>query len=685
MKKVFNKSVYKDALRRTRLFRILAVIAAFFTAGFDMDQSHMVNDSSEASIVFAILGAFVFLLFLDRRIYSHHSSKKAEFFQTLPVSRREWFVTGFLAELTNLCIYLLAEETANILENRLAERLIGGLFGTESISPIMFGAHFRRLLLLVTIGIVFLTLLAIIRETSYSKPSFAALFVMVYGGYQLMLYFLPEMVEVLSGGVVSVYGSFLYRISLLHRMVRPAMYGGLEPLVAAYDWFAILWNLAVAGVLFFAGLKFAERVKYEYVGAEYRNKTLFHVLLVGLSVIALFPVPYAIFVSERKILYIVLTPVMLFLVGYLLCRLFRETMNTAVIRWMGIALAIVIAYGGVAFAYARLGRILPAQNKIVAVCVDWGMEQYEAELFIDERAINIWYEQAGKCLEDGLISDLPEQNPVSVTFYTKTGRKQYYLTYCNTSELRKEAFFCAYGREPELQTEFSSIEEYERFVSLIPESFRQEVPVYYLNAFGGMTKAEKGIPAGHYEKLEHRTLAATSTIRSNNDFPRDRNDITFSFPTDSEAMAYYYEEIVRPGLQKLQEVREKVPGTTVRVYIRPLCIPSSLSERSALSYGWKKGNEFAGFSIDARTRAELPQSAVDILTDILFHENGMPDLKKELVMLDVYVMDFNGDLSVNQMRVYAGAYKRIVPMEQIKPVLDAMEQVRMERLNAGGE
>ena len=150
-------------------------------------------------------------------------------------------------------------------------------------------------------------------------------------------------------------------------------------------------------------------------------------------------------------------------------------------------------------------------------------------------------------------------------------------------------------------------------------------------------------------------------------------------------MAYYYEEIVRPGLQKLQEVREKVPGTTVRVYIRPLCIPSSLSERSALSYGWKKGNEFAGFSIDARTRAELPQSAVDILTDILFHENGMPDLKKELVMLDVYVMDFNGDLSVNQMRVYAGAYKRIVPMEQIKPVLDAMEQVRMERLNAGGE
>ena len=92
MKLPISKRVYRDAMRRTRIIRIVALALAVFLSLITVsDLNGAAVTTAHVTMALTILGVPVFMLFCELVIYCFHRRRKWDMFRILPASKTEWF------------------------------------------------------------------------------------------------------------------------------------------------------------------------------------------------------------------------------------------------------------------------------------------------------------------------------------------------------------------------------------------------------------------------------------------------------------------------------------------------------------------------------------------------------------------------------------------------------------------
>ena len=546
MKLPISKRVYRDAMRRTRIIRIVALALAVFLSLITVsDLNGGAVTTAHVTMALTILGVPVFMLFCDLVIYCFHRKRKWDLFQTLPAKKTEWFWSGLLAEITNLFIYAAVSEIA-VATFALTRKELRGLIRSA------FLPHIQKVLLCMTIGIVFLAVFSVIREITHTPVSFFVLLGGTIGGFFAAFALLPQVVRALSGNIVSVQGSFVFRIRLFYRVLE-TMEAEAECLSIAYDRGAILLNLLIAAGMLWMGHRLAKQSETEYIGAEYRNKRLFYVLMAELNLLPLLLIVYVFFIGGEQSPNVLLVPVLMGLVIYFLCHLFRRKPDRKAVFCVVFAIAFTGLLTGAAYLYGIYGRILPKREKIVAIQI----LGFNEGMIYQDAGIDKVYER--------LLADI--ENPPKyrnqneefrIRIYTAGGRKEYYISNARAegsdeayirADYDGKAVFCGYGHKASLVTPFASLKEYNAFISLLPENERAEIPVYYVNALGGMSKSSRTIPTA---SGDFNSGAVFVDVQALNGLD-GTGYVACAFNVSEEAAAYYSEKVYKPQHREMIE------------------------------------------------------------------------------------------------------------------------------------
>jgi len=569
MKLPFSKRVYFDSLRRTRAVFVLSLLAGVFASlAIAHDTLELGAVSTGGVQVYPqLLLMMLFLLFEETVIHSWHRKRKWDMFRTLPASRAEWFWSTFLAEMTTLVFYILVcEVTVVIAGKREKEQTY---FGTKTI----FFEHLQRAILLFVIGTVFLSVVIVIREMTHSVTTYVILLVGGIGGYWLIWKLIPEVVRSFSGNFVSVEGSFAFRMRLLYRSLYSGEWNDENAILrVAYDWVALLVNLAFAALFLFLARRISERSRAEYIRAEYRNRFLLRFLTVYLNLIPLLLCAFTLVIGNEYTANIVLIPVLMALIMFFLCRLFHEKPGLELLYGVGVSVLIAGVITGATLLYARLGRALPERADIIAIRLE--QSTHDGMVYSPDKLDKL-YRELEKRRDDGKAVDSESLYDIKLNVYTKTGCRQYYIDRGQNvlnadgedgyeADSRRNAFFCGYGKKARIYTEFSTWEEYEEFAALLPEEERIVLPVYYVNALGGLSESKQTVIVGRVDIIYKDTIEIA--MQQENYFASG-DPFECRFTASSTAVEYYNEKICRPQRQKFLENVKKNPEELYRVVL----------------------------------------------------------------------------------------------------------------------
>lgn len=586
MKKWFNKRVYRESLRQTGILRfvfpalMLLVSVGLCVGGDEADEDLYalgIYEFPEAYIAGVCL-MIILLLIGDLMIQRRHRSKKCEGFHTLPASKKEWFDATFLAQMTNLLVYTVFTEVITILVKTVFLRMRGGIGLIDGFPQQLDPeVHLRRAVLMIVIGFVFSATLAVIRELTHSGKTFLLLFVAVYVQFWGFFLTLPALVSGLSANRIDTFSMFIYqRLRLLFSLFLFLDDYGDPTMRVACDWIAVSLNILIGIGLFLLARRLSGKSRAEYVEADYRNKCLFYVFLVLLNTVPFWVIGYEAAIRKFSVITVVTTPLYMILTTYLLFRLFRMKLQVKTFGWMIIPVSAVALVFGALYWYVSAHLKLPAREDVVGIA---GGYNWKGDLCTWENGreeMTDLYEWLQQYLSTPHWEQ--ESKDAFLTVYTKTGSTSYtynWRSYENYQAAKTKAAYAGdedsaekrheemlnrstdevvpsimlrYKKEPAILTEFASEEEYEHFLTLLPENMKREAPVYYINALGGLSKSKETFTVSH-KALVHRTweeylndtdthCASIGLFLVNGGY-----DDATEYPVGSEAERYYHEKV----------------------------------------------------------------------------------------------------------------------------------------------
>lgn len=661
MKLTINKSVYRDSLRRTRMVRIVSLLAGIVIAMSSTDYPHgdAYVSTGLAPMGTAAVGMLVFLFAGEIAIHYYRRRRKWDFFRTLPASRAEWYWSSLLAEITNMAIYITVTELTVIPASFRAEkRLEGNLMpGKLRVYP---PEHIHRWILLFVIGLVFLAVLSVIRELAHTAASYLVLLLGFIGGYWMILSLIPRAVRSYSGNFVSVYASLFYRMRLLHRIVlaTDAYNAPTKNLETAYDTIAILVNLLLAVLLLLLGRRLTKRSETEYIGAEYRNKSLFYILGVLINLFPLLLISYTAILGNEYTGNLLMVPVLIVLIAYFLLRLFREKLSKRFLGCIGLSVLLAGGITAVTLLYARLGRTIPEREDVIAMRCEHSFYGMVSDEEILDRLYAVLENE-----HDHPVTERHEYREMKITLYTKYGCREFFIDRDITevtNDIRRDVpggVFCSYGKKPLISTQFDSFEEYETFAALLPDWCRKEVPVYYVNALGGLSKSGKTINIGVIDL--YRARIQTPLMMQNSFSPQ--NAVYCSFPPDTEAAAYYHEKVCLPQKRAKEKTVRENPTQKITVVLRK-------EEDTYNSERYKERWYYTVLSFTATIEngtfrqksgsgtVTFPEEYLKTMYDVIFGPEETITAGMETVMVTVMIRDEE-------------AYSFFVPAERLKEIL----------------
>lgn len=566
MKLPINKRVYRDALRRTRIIRIISLLVGIIMTvnAVDFPGGDAIVSTGIVMMATQATGMLAFLLLGEMIIHGYRRKRKWDFFRTLPASKAEWYWTSLLAEMTNMVLYILVTEAAVVIASfRMERRSMDNLMpGKLRFYP---SEHIHRVILLFVIGLVFLAVLSVIRELAHTPASYFVLLLGIVGGYWVILALVPGVVRSFSGNFVSVYMSLFYRMRLFHRLMSTESVSSVtDVLVTAYDTLAILVNLFLAVLLLLFGRRLSDRSRVEFIGAEYRNKPMFYVLTILLNLFPLLLITYIVVLGGEYKTNILLVPVLIGLIVYFLLRLFREKLSKKFLCCVGLSVILAGIISAATLLYARFGRTLPAREEVIAMRCDYYFPGMVSDKEIMDKLYSFLENE-----HDNPVTERDEYHEMKISLYTKSGCHQFYINrditeateFLPKRRIVPTGIFCSFGKKPKISSEFETYEEYEEFAALLPDWCKKELPVYYVNALGGLSKSGQTVTVGIIDYYRARFNVYMSM---ENSF-EPHNSIECAFPPDTEAEVYYHEKVCRPQRKALAEAIRENPKAFLTV------------------------------------------------------------------------------------------------------------------------
>ncbi len=674
MQKAISKRVFLDGLRRTRIVRLVTIPVAVLFGYIGMTEN-FINSAAipqQTPMYMSAIGMLIMLLIGEMTMTGWRRRRRYEFFQTIPASRKEWFWSVFLAETVNLFVYAFLAELSVMILFRKRMSLVLYVYEAQNSEGYSGGPFFadslHRLALLMIIGIVFVSVISVVRELTHSNLAFLMLLFGTAAGYWISFALVPSAIRSFSGNLVSPRRSLVFRLRIFYRLfglLRP------ESLSVAYDYVALLVNLLFAAGILYLGSRLSKKSAAEYIGAEYRNKRLFRILLVVLNLLPLLMVVYSYVIGGESSPNVILVPALLLLIIYFLCRLFREKFAPKYLKYVLVAILLAAAIPGGSLLYAKAAMKLPERKDAILVYFGTG---YDCFLY-SERTIDRIY----SVLDEDIKHPKTERfagEETTVTIYTATGCREYYIDMKSLQGIWEDSVgvvFCDAGRKTEFLTPFASSEEYEKFLSLIPEEDKKAIPVYYRNALGGITKSKEKVVIGAADR--EKACVTINVIDAHG--MTDQQALGHRISTGSEAMAYYYEKLCRPQKEQLAEffgrdTRER--AFFIRV-IR-LTDEETAREESPRTYYFNlrtRGGEAAATTgIDSYTAGPLTKEQTDLLIGAIFQKGDRIDFQKEISNIRVEY----SEQTEEEMLWEGGTCWFYINTEELKPLLDAVDEAR---------
>ena len=556
MRVPFKKAVYRDVLERTRGLRIgfflFSVVLTFGAYNIAIEDQLI---RARVSVWPIVLLAVTFAFFQELRIHAFHRKKKWEWFLTVPFSKAEWYWTSRLAEITNLAVMVLVMS--------LEEAFACFMMVWKSRAPEVGMPFVRQAFYAFAAGLLFMGLLSVTRELTHATASFIGLlFMTLVAGYISL-----EMLEVFTEDFTNGFGNLpIYwptRFCLSERAFMNLDFDALDDIAIVYDTLAIVVAIIVACGLTFLGSRLAKLSRREFIGAESGNKKLF-VVFVSISLILAFHI-FAFAVADGFTPYVFLFVLLFVLIIFLFCRLLKEKSLVRIGKSFLIAVVFFALLIGTSGLTALAGRRLPKKENVIAVVQN-------GKFFINPEAVSKAYDEIAtekKRLADG---GKKADKTISYTVFTKYGRRSYEVPDTKENGLIIETVLeegpgyrrsqikyryefveagLRYGNKPIMGGGIASQKEYENILSRIPNAYKKEIPVYRVNAFGGLSLCKEKIvtlpdtvPEG--SGYEVHMFLVNQAFDSQAQFP-------FLFADDPELMRYYVEEIQAPKWERIRK------------------------------------------------------------------------------------------------------------------------------------
>lgn len=556
MKMPFKKAIYRDVLERTRGLRIgfflFSVVLTFGAYNIAIEDQLI---RARVSVWPIVLLAVTFAFFQELRIHAFHRKKKWEWFLTVPFSKAEWYWTSRLAEITNLAVMVLVMS--------LEEAFACFMMVWKSRAPEVGMPFVRQAFYAFAAGLLFMGLLSVTRELTHATASFIGLlFMTLVAGYISL-----EMLEVFTEDFTNGFGNLpIYwptRFCLSERAFMNLDFDALDDIAIVYDTLAIVVAIIVACGLTFLGSRLAKLSRSEFIGAESGNKKLF-VVFVSISLILAFHI-FAFAVADGFTPYVFLFVLLFVLIIFLFCRLLKEKSLVRIGKSFLIAVVFFALLIGTSGLTALAGRRLPKKENVIAVVQN-------GKFFINPEAVSKAYDEIAtekKRLADG---GKKADKTISYTVFTKYGRRSYEVPDTKENGLIIETVLeegpgyrsakieyryefveavLRYGNKPIMGGDIASQKEYENILSRIPDAYKKEIPVYRVNAFGGLSLCKEKIvtlpdtvPEG--SGYEVHMFLVNQAFDSQAQFP-------FLFADDPELMRYYIEEIQAPKWERIRK------------------------------------------------------------------------------------------------------------------------------------
>lgn len=556
MRVPFKKAVYRDVLERTRGLRIgfflFSVVLTFGAYNIAIEDQLI---RARVSVWPIVLLAVTFAFFQELRIHAFHRKKKWEWFLTVPFSKAEWYWTSRLAEITNLAVMVLVMS--------LEEAFACFMMVWKSRAPEVGMPFVRQAFYAFAAGLLFMGLLSVTRELTHATASFIGLlFMTLVAGYISL-----EMLEVFTEDFTNGFGNLpIYwptRFCLSERAFMNLDFDALDDIAIVYDTLAIVVAIIVACGLTFLGSRLAKLSRSEFIGAESGNKKLF-VVFVSISLILAFHI-FAFAVADGFTPYVFLFVLLFVLIIFLFCRLLKEKSLVRIGKSFLIAVVFFALLIGTSGLTALAGRRLPKKENVIAVVQN-------GKFFINPEAVSKAYDEIAtekKRLADG---GKKADKTISYTVFTKYGRRSYEVPDTKENGLIIETVLeegpgyrsakieyryefveavLRYGNKPIMGGDIASQKEYENILSRIPDAYKKEIPVYRVNAFGGLSLCKEKIvtlpdtvPEG--SGYEVHMFLVNQAFDSQAQFP-------FLFADDPELMCYYIEEIQAPKWERIRK------------------------------------------------------------------------------------------------------------------------------------
>ncbi|MBO4669424.1 MAG: hypothetical protein J5648_05555 [Lachnospiraceae bacterium] len=649
MKMPYKKAIYRDVLERTRGLRIgfflFSAVLTFYAYKNGCAESTRV--SARVSVWPIVLLVITFAFFQEIRIHAFHRKKKWEWFQTVPFSKAEWYWTSRLAEITNLAVMILVMS----LEECFACIMMVKKHGfPQTGMPFVRQAFYA-----FAAGLLFMGLLSVMRELTHSTASFIGLLLITL----LTGYLSLEMLEVFTEEFTNGFGSLpVYwptRFCLTERAFMKFDLETLDDIAIVYDTLAIVIAILVACGLTYLGSRFAKSSRSEFIGAESRNKKLFMVF-VSTSLVLAFHI-FTLVVTDSGFSGNVLLFLLLFaLIIYLFCRLLKEKSLVRIGKCFLVAAVFFAMLLGVSGLTALAGRHLPKKENVIAVV-------QEDIFFTNPDAVSKAYDEIAaekKRLADG---GKEAEKTISYTVYTKYGSRSYEVPDTKENGLIIETVLeegpnyrsaeieyryepteaiLRYGNKPMMGGDIASQKEYKEILRRIPDVYKKEIPVYRVNAFGGLSLCKEKIvtipdaipEGGGYEV--HMFLS--------NQFYDSNASYTFLFPDDPELVRYYIEEIQAPKWERISEIIKHAERCEISLSFAPklqngVDSIEVLHKRRLLDYIRQKENGAAGFGYvrGLTKRVLLPEELTDELAGMLNLSGKVAYESSEYVLAHFYL------------------------------------------------
>lgn len=695
MRVPFKKAVYRDVLERTRGLRIgfflFSVVLTFGAYNIAIEDQLI---RARVSVWPIVLLAVTFAFFQELRIHAFHRKKKWEWFLTVPFSKAEWYWTSRLAEITNLAVMVLVMS--------LEEAFACFMMVWKSRAPEVGMPFVRQAFYAFAAGLLFMGLLSVTRELTHATASFIGLlFMTLVAGYISL-----EMLEVFTEDFTNGFGNLpIYwptRFCLSERAFMNLDFDALDDIAIVYDTLAIVVAIIVACGLTFLGSRLAKLSRREFIGAESGNKKLF-VVFVSISLILAFHI-FAFAVADGFTPYVFLFVLLFVLIIFLFCRLLKEKSLVRIGKSFLIAVVFFALLIGTSGLTALAGRRLPKKENVIAVVQN-------GKFFINPEAVSKAYDEIAtekKRLADG---GKKADKTISYTVFTKYGRRSYEVPDTKENGLIIETVLeegpgyrrsqikyryefveavLRYGNKPIMGGGIASQKEYENILSHIPDAYKKEIPVYRVNAFGGLSLCKEKIvtlpdtvPEG--SGYEVHMFLVNQAFDSQAQFP-------FLFADDPELMRYYVEVIQAPRWERIRKILKNAERYEISMTFEPeaqndmdsvTAVHSQRNIHYLCWYGEKA--EGSGYVYGLRRHKPLPAELTDEVTELLKLSGEISYEGGEYVLAHCYAI--GSTLNPNGMlnEFLEEPILLALPKDRVERIFDWVKEQIPEEDEEGGE